>query len=139
MAAMADAQRDAFLQETRIAKLATLNEDGSPNVIPVWYEWDGAIARLFTTRTSAKVRRIRRDPRVALSVEDGVGAPEAWVTIEGVATVDETGGWELARRLAARYYDEARAAETLASWARIEGEWVTIRITPSRIRSLAPE
>ena len=139
MAAMPHAQRDAFLQHTRIAKLATLNEDGSPNVIPVWYEWDGAVARLFTTRLSAKVRRVRRDPRVALSVEDGVGAPEAWVTIEGVATVDEEGGWDLAQRLAPKYYDASRSAKTLAEWAKIEGEWVTIRITPSRIRSLAPE
>ncbi|MGD9933401.1 MAG: PPOX class F420-dependent oxidoreductase [Dehalococcoidia bacterium] len=138
MAQMDRSQLDSFLAETRIAKLVTLNADGGPNVVPVWFEWDGAGACVFTTRTSAKVRRIQRDPRVALSVEEGVGVPEAWVSIEGTATVEDAGAWGVIERLTPRYYDAARARETLLSWGQMKDEWVVIRISPARIRSSAP-
>ena len=135
MPEMTPAQRDAFLRETRIAKLATLMADGSPTIVPVWFEWDGETATVFTGRTSPKIQRIQRDPRVALSVEEGVGVPEAWVTIEGTAVVEESGGYELSERLALRYYDEPRRSEALAEWGKIRDEFVVIRITPTRIRT----
>lgn len=135
MAAMTSEERDAFLRETRIAKLATLNLDGSPNVVPVWYEWDGTTARVFTSRSSPKVKRIAADPRVALEVEEGVGVSEAWVSIEGTVEVVESGGLELARRLIDRYYTREKAAETWPSWESMADEWVVLAITPTRIRT----
>jgi PPOX class probable F420-dependent enzyme len=137
---MTPEQADAFLRETRIAKLASLNADGSPNVVPVWFEWDGATAALFTSRGSAKVRRLARDDRAALSVEEGVGVPEAWVTVEGRAVVEDDAAatWALIERLTARYYDPEKAARTLLEWRQAMDIWITIRITPSRIRSSAP-
>lgn len=127
-------ETDAFLRETRIAKLATLNADGSPNIVPVWFEWTGEVARVFTSRTSPKVKRIQRDPRVALSVEEPVGVSERWATIEGVATIEDEGGVELARRLAERYYTPERVAEVWPSWEK-NPNWVVLVITPRRIRS----
>jgi PPOX class probable F420-dependent enzyme len=127
--------RNAFLRETRIAKLATLQADGSPTIVPVWFEWDGQTAAVFTSRSSPKVARILAHPRVALSVEESVGVPEAWVTIEGTAAIEETGGMELARRLAQRYYAAERAETAIAEWEQSAHLWVVVRITPRRIRS----
>lgn len=138
MAAMTPEQRDAFLRAPRIAKLVTLYADGSPTVAPVWFEWDGERARLFTLDTSEKVRRIRRDPRVCLSVEEPTGVAEAWVTIEGTAAIED-GGFALAQRLAPRYYPPAKAATALEDWAKQADRWVTVAVTPRRIRSMAPE
>ena len=138
MAEMSPAQRDAFLQETRIAKLASLNRDGSPTIVPVWFEWDGATAALFTHKASPKVARMRLHPAVALSVEEAVGVPEAWVTIEGAATIESSGGWDLANRLAQRYYTPEKNRTVLPSWEKMAEEWVLVRITPKRIRSSAP-
>lgn len=135
MAEMTNEQRDAFLQETRIAKLATLHSDGSPTIVPVWFEWDGTTAAVFTSRASAQVRRLQADPRVALSVEEPVGVSEAWVTIEGNAAIESSGGIELARRLAARYYTPERAAAIMPAWEKMADEWVVLRITPKHIRS----
>ena len=128
---------DAFVGEARIGKLVTLRAGGSPTVVPIWYAWDGETATIFTSRTSAKVRRIQADPRVALSVEEPVGKPEAWVTIEGTATIEQQGGIELARQLIARYYTPERAAPVLPSWEKAAADWVVIRITPTRIESMA--
>lgn len=130
---MTAAERDAFLRETRIAKLATLHADGSPTVVPVWFEWDGVTATIFTSRSSPKIGRLRHDPRVALSVEEPVGVSEAWVTIEGTAAIEAEGGIELARRLAERYYTPERVAAVMPAWEKVD--WVVLRITPRRIRS----
>ena len=138
MTLMTTAQRDTFLMQPRIAKLVTLYADGTPTVVPVWYDWDGEHAWVFTSRNSEKIRRIRSDPRVCLSVEEPVGVPEAWVTIEGTAAIEE-GGMELARRLAPRYYTEEKAARALEQWSRQADQWVLLEITPRRIRSAAPE
>ena len=138
MTEMTPTQRDSFLQETRIAKLATLNNDGSPTIVPVWFEWDGATAALFTHKSSPKVARMRLHPSVALSVEEGVGVPEAWVTIEGTATVESGGGWDLANRLAQRYYTAEKNRTVLPAWKRMAEDWIVVRIVPKRIRSSAP-
>ena len=137
MASMSVVQRDAFLQETRIGTLITLYADGGPTAVPVWYEWDGSSVRLFTSRDSEKVQRITADPRVAFSVVEPVGVPEAWVAVEGIAAVEEHGGMELAGRLAQRYYSPEKAAQAIARWQQDADRWVVIAIEPRRIRSMA--
>lgn len=137
MAAMTPEQRDAFLREPRIATFISLYGDGTPAAVPVWFEWDGTHARLFTGRRSEKVRRLQGNPRVALCVAEPVGVAEAWVTIEGTAAVLD-GGWALAQRLAPRYYAADRAALALAEWSKTPEQWVIVEITPRRIRSMAP-
>jgi PPOX class probable F420-dependent enzyme len=135
MAFKSDEERDAFLRVTRIAKLGTINLDGSPNIVPVWYEWDGEVARVFTSRKSPKARRIQRDPRVVLTVEEPVGVRENWLSIEGDAQFVDEGTLALARRLAERYYTPERFAETWPGWEAMGDEWVTLVITPRRFRS----
>jgi len=135
---MGTEERDAFLRETRIASLATLSETGGPVVVPVWFEWDGQVARIFTSRDAAKVRRIRTDPRVALSVHEPAGKKEAWVTIEGTAEIEEGDPMPLIRRLTGRYYGPERGKVMLREWEAAAERLVVLRITPARILSLSP-
>jgi PPOX class probable F420-dependent enzyme len=139
MAEMSVAERDAFLGQARIGVLATLDAAGAPLAIPIWYEWDGERARMFTSGRSPKVARLRRDGRVCLTVAEPTGVPEAWVAIEGVATIEEGTGFALAQRLAPRYYPPEQAEQALVAWERVAQEWVTIVVEPTRIRSSAPE
>ena len=126
---------EAFLRETRIAKLAYLSASAAPTIVPVWFEWDGSAARVFTSRVSPKVRRIVADARVALSVEEPVGVQERWVTIEGIASLEEEGTSDLLKRLARRYYKPEKAEQTIGEWLADPSAWVTVVVTPSRIRS----
>ena len=129
---MTDEERDAFLREVRIATLCTLNEDGSPNALPVWFEWDGETVRIFSYRETGKVRRLRRDPRACLNVAAPVGAPEAWVTVEGTVEILDEGGKEFGLRLAALYYEGERRDEAIAEWSA-QDNWVLLELTPTRI------
>jgi PPOX class probable F420-dependent enzyme len=133
---MTPADVDAFLRETRIGKLSYLHPGGQPTIVPIWFEWDGTVARIFTSRTSRKARRLAEEPRVALSVEEPVGVHERWVTIEGTCSISDEGTVALIERLTRRYYEPAKAEETIKSWTANPAIWVTLTITPTKIRSV---
>ena len=135
MASMTPSDRDAFLRETRIAKLAYLQAGGQPTIVPVWFEWDGSVARVFTSRTSPKAKRLAEDPRIALSVEEPVGVHERWVTIEGTVGISTEGTVGLIERLARRYYTPAQADDAIRSWTAHPDAFVTLTVTPTKIRS----
>jgi hypothetical protein len=93
------------------------------------------VARVFSSRAAAKVRRIEADPRVSLTVYEGVGVPEAWVSIEGQASLVQEGTADLVRRLADRYYEPDHAAQAKEDWLRGEPNLVTLVVTPLRVKS----
>ena len=125
---------DRFLKETRIATLVTLQDDGSPNALPLWYEWDGVHLWMFSSRNTGKVRRLSKDNRACVSVHDPVGAPEAWVSVEGTVELLDEGGKELACRLTSSYYEPEQAQKTVDVWSK-KDDWVLLKLTPTRIRS----
>ena len=126
---------DVFLKKTRIASLVTLNPDGSPNAIPLWYEWNGGTLRMFSSRDTGKITRLKNDNRACVTVHDPVGAPEAWVTIEGIVKLKNTGGRELALKLVPIYYSEKiKIKKTLEIWSK-KTDWVLLELIPSRILS----
>ena len=132
---MTNEQRDAFLRETRIGTLCTLNDDGSPNALPLWFEWDGEKICMFSSRDTGKVRRLEQDARACLSVADPVGAPEAWVSVEGSVAILEEGGKDLALKLASAYYEGEHRQLTIEAWSQSD-DWVLLELTPTRIKSM---
>jgi PPOX class probable F420-dependent enzyme len=93
-----------FLAERHLATLTTLRADGTPHVVPVGvtYDPDARLARVITSRTSAKARHVREgQARVAVCQVEG----RRWVTLEGAATVrdDAESVAEAVRRYAERY------------------------------------
>jgi PPOX class probable F420-dependent enzyme len=98
----------AYLQELRFAVLATINQDGTPQLSTMWYllEEDGTIT-MNTKVGRAKERNMRRDSRISICIEDGYN----FLTING--TVEMIDDPEIAQhdiyRLAARYYGEEKA------------------------------
>jgi PPOX class probable F420-dependent enzyme len=59
-----------LLSRPNFAHLSTLMPDGSPQNTPVWIGMEGDPILIGTGEGSRKVRNVRRDPRVALSVVD---------------------------------------------------------------------
>lgn len=96
----------AVLESDGLAHLVTLNADGSPQVTIVWVGLEGdeiVSAHLFEQQ---KLRNVRRDPRVALSVEtpetNAIGLRE-YLVVHGRATIEEGGAPELLQELARTY------------------------------------
>lgn len=78
-----------FLRDgTRTAKLATIGANGAPHVMPVWFVLDDAQLVFTTGAETVKGRNLRRDPRVALVVDDD-RPPFAFVHVRGHVTISE--------------------------------------------------
>ncbi|MPZ22162.1 MAG: TIGR03618 family F420-dependent PPOX class oxidoreductase [Dehalococcoidia bacterium] len=86
-AALTEGQKNLLLDKN-LAHLATLNHDGSPQVSPVWIDFDGKHVLINTEMKRQKPRNLRRDPRVAVTVIDSENAFR-YVEIRG-RVVEET-------------------------------------------------
>jgi len=96
----------AVLEGPALAHLVTLEPDGRPQVSIAWVGLDGQELVAAHLPEHRKVRNIRRDPRVALSIEAGtrneIGLDE-YIVIHGSARITEGGAPELLQRLARVY------------------------------------
>jgi PPOX class probable F420-dependent enzyme len=61
---------DEFLRRPNPAVVASLRPDGSPHTVATWYLWDGERVLLNMDESRLRLRFMRRDPRVALTVLD---------------------------------------------------------------------
>jgi len=137
MRTMSDEEYRAFMmQGTRTAKVATVSANGLPHVKPVWFVLDGDDL-LFTTHESyVMTRHLRRDPHIALSIDDQ-DAPYSFVVVEGAVTLsedlDELVRW--ATMIGGRYTGADRAEE-FGRRNGVPGE-LLVRITPTKLLARA--
>lgn len=82
-------EQDNLVRALRWAVVTTLRADGSPANSVVFYAVDGDALVFSTTVDRLKVKTLRKDPRIAVTVLDE-GAPHRFLTIEGEAEIIET-------------------------------------------------
>ena len=63
-------QVDAFLARANPAVVATLRPDGSPHTAATWYDWEDGRVLLNMEESRLRLKFLRRDPRVSLTVLD---------------------------------------------------------------------
>lgn len=68
---MTPAELDAFLTEQRTCRVATVSADGRPHLSALWFAWDGTALWLYSLTRSRRWAELRRDPRLAVIVDDG--------------------------------------------------------------------
>lgn len=120
------AAAQAFLNEPRFAVLSTLNPDGTPQLTVMWYALEGDEILMNTKADRKKDQNLRRDPRIAICVEDGY----RYITIAGRAQLidDQPTAQADIRRLAARYHPPEKVAQMMQNLFGKE-QRVTVRLT----------
>lgn len=61
-----------FLESSKTVIVGTINHDGYPHLVPMWYSMLDGLVHMHTYRTSQKIRNVERDTRGSILVEDGV-------------------------------------------------------------------
>lgn len=87
MAKLTDEQAKLFLDKN-FGAVATIREDGTPHVTPVWIDYDGEHVVFNTATGRAKWRHMRRDPRVTIEVTS-MEDPYDYVTVTGTVELEE--------------------------------------------------
>lgn len=104
---MTDPEVEAFLERSRTCTMATLDADGVPHLVAIWFAIiDGRI--WFETKgKSQKAVNLQRDSRITVMVEDGNTYDTLrGVSITGTATIvddDESALWDVGVNLWERY------------------------------------
>jgi PPOX class probable F420-dependent enzyme len=127
----------ALLESDAVANVVTIDEDGWPQVTLAWVGLEGDEIVLATMPEQRKLRNLRRDPRVALSVPST--RTNEWGLLEylvvyGTARVTEGGAAEMLQRLAHTYLGPEVVFPNMPD---PPAGFVT-RITPQRIGGVGP-
>ena len=130
MASMIQSEIEAYLGVPHIAQLVTIRPDGRPHVAPVWFLWEGGHAILMAGANAVKVKNVRSNPKVALSIAAGQ-RPYQYVVLEGEATVTRKNLPKEVERLCIRY-DGPERGEQFAQELLSEGRMVLIDISIDR-------
>ena len=75
-----------FLDEGRDLQVASVNADGTPHLVTMWYLRDGEDLLFWTYAKSQKVVNVRRDPRATVLVATG----EKYEELKGVSITGST-------------------------------------------------
>lgn len=125
--------QDMTPEEYRSFLMDSVRADGRPHVVPIWYVMDGDDLVFNTWHTSVKAKNMRRDPRVAMSIDEEQ-PPFSFVMIEGEVELLELPPEELipwATRIGARYMGE-ELGEKFGKRNGVEGE-LLVRLKPTKI------
>jgi PPOX class probable F420-dependent enzyme len=123
-----------FLSRPHPAVVATLRSGGAPHSAVTWYDWEDGRVLLNMDEIRLRVRFLRRDPRLSLTVFDA----DDWyrhVTLMGrVVSLEEDVGLEDYQRLARRYQRPPGSLdrERVSAWIEVEQwyAWNAARDTP---------
>ena len=107
---MADATIEKYsdlFHKKAFANLSTLMKDGSPQVTPVWFDYDGSHIRVNSALGRVKDKNIRRDPRVSMTIQDP-DIPYRYLEIRGkVVDITQQGADDHIDSLAQKYLGQS--------------------------------
>ena len=131
MSAIPEAFNDLLSAKKAFANLATINADGTPQVTPVWFDWDGSRIRINTAKGRLKDKNLRRTPSMALSIMDPDN-PYRYVQVRGrVTTVTELEADAHIDSLAKKYMGQDRYPYRKPGEVR-----VIFTISPDRVQTM---
>ena len=124
-----------FLAGRMVAVLATVQADGSPLAMPMWFLPDPDDLTMISVAGLQKLKNLERDARVAVVAEADTGGALAGVTIQGRAVFVDPASADCksrAERMVARYHPHL---ERRWGGRVMPPDRVMFRIVPARVQS----
>jgi PPOX class probable F420-dependent enzyme len=103
LALLDDPVAQELLRSTNLAKLAYVWTDGTPRVVPIWFAWTGKEIVLGTPPTAPKVKALRANPRVSVTIDSATNQDHV-LLMRGTAAVTMVLGVASEYAAAARKY-----------------------------------
>jgi PPOX class probable F420-dependent enzyme len=130
MATIPENFRDIFAKKA-FAHVATVGGDGTPQVTPVWVDYDGTHVRFNTARGRVKDKNLQRSPKIALSVQDPDN-PYRYVQVRGrVVEMTEKDADAHIDALSKKYTGRDKYANRRPGEVR-----VIVKILPEKVQSM---
>ncbi len=92
-----------LFQKPILAHLATIMPDGTPQVTPVWVDFDGTHVLVNTSKGRRKTLNMEKQPKVGLDIVDSEN-PYHWLSVRGhVSEITEQGADAHIDKMAKKY------------------------------------
>ena len=69
-------KRDEFLKKQKVLRLATLDKNGNPHVVPVWYLFNSKKLYIGTNSKTEKAKNVKNNSKVSFCVDVGINSPD---------------------------------------------------------------
>jgi PPOX class probable F420-dependent enzyme len=132
MSTIPESFSDLMRQKKAFANLATVMPDGTPQVTPVWFDYQNGIVRVNTAKGRVKARNMTEGAPVALAIMDPDN-PYRYVQVRGrVRRATTQGADSHIDALAKKYLGQEKYPYRQAGEERL-----TIEIEPTSVQSMA--
>jgi PPOX class probable F420-dependent enzyme len=129
-----EARIQRFLDGRDIVVLATVQPDGAPLAMPMWFLHDATAVTMISVANTQKVRNLRRDPRVSVVAEGGSRGEVRGVSVHGRAEFLSDGPER--RALVDRFLEKYHPnLERRWGGRAMPADRVMFHVVPSRVRS----
>jgi hypothetical protein len=123
---------DIFLSQTQIAVISTVGTNSRPHSVPIWYEWDGDHAFMFTGVNTLKWKNLSNNPYASLCV-DFREPPYRSVVVRGKVKEIKKPLHDFVKKMAIRYYGPDEGSEFAKSYPDDKKGVVIFQLIPDKI------
>ncbi len=120
----------AFLETPRIAYISTIDLQGFPHTVPVWFAVDGDDLITSATGSRARVKHIHTNPKGAIAIGGNLGETEGYL-FKGEFHIDPDPTRILLKRIIRRYLGEGGVEPFLARVG--QDERLIFRLTRAKV------
>ncbi len=125
-------KRDDFIKTQKVLRFATIDQKGTPHIVPVWYLYSAKKFYIGTNTRTEKAKNIKKNKRVSLCIDIGIRSPDIFGVLgQGSAKLilDENKVSKLAKRILLRYF---RSLENKSAKELLDDTNCIIEITPKK-------
>jgi len=100
-------KRDEFLRKEKILRLATIDKDSTPHIVPVWYLYSGKKIYIGTNTKTEKAKNVKSHKKVSFCVDVGINAPDIFGVMgkgNAVLITNESVVSRMAKKILLRYF-----------------------------------
>jgi predicted pyridoxine 5'-phosphate oxidase superfamily flavin-nucleotide-binding protein len=107
-----------FLKKPHLARISTLDPDGFPHTLPVWYAIDTDDLVMTITRNSRKFGYMSANSKASITIGGGPDDDAGWL-FKGNLRITDEDPWPWLEKMTHHYETAEQAAKDLADWTDV--------------------
>jgi hypothetical protein len=118
-----------FLKKPHIARMSTIDPQGYPHTVAVWYGIDNDEILIAIPRDTKKYGHIQANPKGSISIGGAPGDGGGWL-FKGQFVIAEENAWPWLEKMTYLYETPEQAAKDLEEWKSLD--LALIRLKPEK-------
>jgi general stress protein 26 len=119
-----------LIEQPLIARIAVIDDDGYPHVIPIWFARDGDDLVFFSSPSARKIEHIQANSKGAVTIGGDPYGNDGYL-LKGEFSIEEDVGLRWLKEITYRYESKEIADAHLTEW--VHDDLVLLRFKPRRV------